>query len=95
MGNVKWGAAEGSQRRDSNFEFRFSTFQFLVSSFQFLFSRFRLSRVLWNYLREACGENDYARHCARARAEGASAMTAKQFYLAKLRRKYSRISRCC
>jgi len=49
----------------------------------------------WNYLREASGENDYGRYRARALAEEGSAMTEEEFYLWQLRRKYSRINRCC
>ncbi|MGO9275111.1 MAG: CstA-like transporter-associated (seleno)protein [Terriglobia bacterium] len=52
-------------------------------------------RTAWNYLREVSGENDYARYRARARAEEGPAMTAEEFYLSHLRRKYSRINRCC
>jgi len=49
----------------------------------------------WNYLREASGENDYARYRARALAQEGSAMTEEEFYLWRVRRKYSRINRCC
>jgi hypothetical protein len=95
MGNGKWKTADGLSQQASSFEFRISSFEFPASSFQFLNSSFRLSRAVWSYLREACGENDYARHCARAQAEGTPAMTAERFYLWQLGRKYSRISRCC
>ena len=55
----------------------------------------RIFRTAWSYLREVSGENDYARYRTRALAQGGSAMTAEEFYLWQLRRKYSRISRCC
>ncbi len=50
---------------------------------------------LWTYLREACGENDYARYRARAPADRGCIMSPEEFYIWKLRQKYSRISRCC
>jgi len=52
-------------------------------------------RHLWRLLREACGENDYARCCADARARGQELPTPEAYYLAKLHRKYSRPTRCC
>ena len=64
-------------------------------------SLFWVSRLLtpvstfWNYLREASGENDYARYRAHALAREGSAMTEEEFYLWQLRRKYSQINRCC
>jgi hypothetical protein len=50
---------------------------------------------LWDLLREVCGENDYARCRARALGCGEEPPTPEAFYLAKLQRKYSRVSRCC
>ena len=59
-------------------------------------SRFRkLIRTLWNYLREATGENDYARYRNRARRQHDLLMTPQQFYLWQLTKKYSGIHRCC
>ena len=52
-------------------------------------------RKLWQYLRETCGENDYARYRARALRLGARPMTPDQFYLWQLQQKYSRPARCC
>jgi putative selenoprotein len=52
-------------------------------------------RAAWNYLREASGENDYARYRARALAQEGPVMTEEAFYLWQLHRKYSRINRCC
>ncbi len=51
--------------------------------------------VAWEWLREACGENDYARHCARAKILGVEPLTLQAFYLTQLHSKYSRPSRCC
>ena len=56
---------------------------------------FSLAGVCWRFLRELTGENDYARYCGHAGADGAPVMTAEQFYLHRLRQKYSRINRCC
>ena len=58
----------------------------------------RLHRVLelvWQYLRDVSGENDYARYRARTLAQGIALMSPGEFYLAQLRRKYSRINPCC
>ena len=54
-----------------------------------------LFRRLWDFFREVCGENDYARCRARALGCGEEAPTPEAFYLAKLQRKYSRLNRCC
>ncbi len=54
-----------------------------------------LMRTVWQYLREACGENDYARYRARALRKGSRPLPPDEFYLWKLRVKYSRVSRCC
>jgi putative selenoprotein len=54
-----------------------------------------LARAVWQYLREVSGENDYARYRARALAQSADPMPPAEFYLSRLRHKYSRISRCC
>jgi len=54
-----------------------------------------LAHVCWHFLKDVAGENDYARYSARARADGAPVMTAEEFYLHRLREKYSRINRCC
>lgn len=55
----------------------------------------KLMRSLWNYVREAAGENDYTRYRARARQQHDQLMTPQQFYLCQLRKKYSGIHRCC
>jgi hypothetical protein len=54
-----------------------------------------LIRILWHYLREACGENDYARYRARALQRGTQPLPRDEFYVWQLREKYSRINRCC
>jgi len=55
----------------------------------------RWIELVWQYLREVSGENDYARYRARALAQGIAPLSPGEFYVAQLRRKYSRINRCC
>lgn len=57
----------------------------------------KITRIVWHYLREVSGENDYERYRVRARASGLEVMTAEAFYLVRLRQKYLRPgpSRCC
>jgi len=54
-----------------------------------------IARIVWQYLRELSGENDYARYRARALGQGSRPMSPDEFYLWQLRQKYSRINRCC
>ncbi len=55
----------------------------------------KIAQIIWQYLREVCGENDYARYQARARAFGVEPLTPQAFYVSQLRHKYSRPNRCC
>ena len=52
-------------------------------------------RTLWEYLREASGEKDYARYRAHVLASGREPLSLQAFYLARWEHKYSRPSRCC
>ncbi len=52
-------------------------------------------RTVWQFLREACGEKDYARYRARILALGGRPLTTEAFYLRQLQHKYSQPSRCC
>ena len=52
-------------------------------------------RIIWQYLREVSGENDYARYQARALGQQAKPMSPGEFYVWQVRQKYSRINRCC
>lgn len=52
-------------------------------------------RLLWNYLREVSGENDYARYRTRMMAEGGAPLSKREFYNQRLQEKYSRPNRCC
>ena len=51
--------------------------------------------TFWQFLCDVTGENDYPRYCARERAQGRQPVTRQAFYLWKINRQYSRISRCC
>ena len=55
----------------------------------------RSIRIVWDYLREVAGENDYARYRTRALGGAGGVMSPKEFYVWQLRQKYSRVSRCC
>ena len=55
----------------------------------------RAINIVWQFLREACGENDYARYCEAAASRGESRLSQEAFYLLKLNNKYSRPNRCC
>jgi hypothetical protein len=55
----------------------------------------KLIRRAWQFLRDATGENDYARYQAFTLSQGDSPMPPKAFYLSQLQRKYSRPNRCC
>lgn len=50
---------------------------------------------LWEYLREVCGENDYARYQRHMLSRDGRLMTPAEFYLWKQRHKYARPNRCC
>ncbi len=54
-----------------------------------------LVRILWEYVREVSGENDYARYRARILAQGGRPLAPVDFYLSQQQHKYSRINRCC
>jgi len=52
-------------------------------------------RMLWEYLREVAGENDYLRYRNSSMARGEEPLTPQEFYLQQVQRRYSRISHCC
>jgi hypothetical protein len=54
-----------------------------------------LIRIVWQYVREVSGEEDYRHYRARVLARGEIPLPADAFYLRQLRKKYSGISRCC
>jgi uncharacterized short protein YbdD (DUF466 family) len=57
----------------------------------------RLLRRFWHGLREWCGDAAYERyvHTAATKSASSPTLTAKEFYLEQLRRRYSRPNRCC
>lgn len=55
----------------------------------------KLIRMAWQFLREASGENAYARYRTFALRHGHSPMSPEAFYLSQLQKKYSRPNRCC
>jgi uncharacterized short protein YbdD (DUF466 family) len=61
-------------------------------------SGIRLLRRLWRGLREWCGDAAYERYlrsAARKSEPPNRALTAEQFYVEQLERRYSRPNRCC
>ena len=48
----------------------------------------------WAWLRAVSGDDAYDAYVSR-RAPGGTAPTREQFYVDELRRKYSRLNRCC
>jgi uncharacterized short protein YbdD (DUF466 family) len=60
----------------------------------------RLLRRLWRGLREWSGDDAYDRYLRSARAQSGSSashapLTATEFYVDQLNRRYSRPNRCC
>jgi uncharacterized short protein YbdD (DUF466 family) len=54
-------------------------------------------RRFWRGLREWCGDAAYERYllAARHKSSSATTLTAEQFYIDQLNRRYSRPNRCC
>lgn len=52
---------------------------------------------VWQGVREWCGDAAYERYvrCANRRQDGSPVLTAAQFYVEQMNRKYSRPNRCC
>ena len=50
---------------------------------------------LWLFLRAVVGDLAYETYADRARRSSQPVMTREEFYLDSLRRRYSRVSRCC
>jgi len=57
----------------------------------------RWARRFWRGLREWCGDAAYERYLrsAATRAETCQKLTAEEFYVEQLNRRYSRPNRCC
>ncbi len=54
-------------------------------------------RAIWKILAELSGDAEYTRYCAHLRAHHPEQRlpSEREFYLSRLRDKYSRPSRCC
>ena len=54
-------------------------------------------RVLgaWDYLRAVMGDQAYERYLEVTTRQGTKPLSAKDFYLDSVKRRYSTISRCC
>jgi uncharacterized short protein YbdD (DUF466 family) len=52
-------------------------------------------RRVWEFAREIMGDRAYERYAKRVRQQGHAPMSAQEFYLNQLQRKYTRPSRCC
>lgn len=52
-------------------------------------------RKFWRGLRQWCGDSAYETYLACARQSGQKPLSAAEFYVEQLNRKYSRPSRCC
>jgi uncharacterized short protein YbdD (DUF466 family) len=52
-------------------------------------------RGAWDYLRAVMGDQAYERYLEVARRQGAKPLSAEEFYLDALKRRYSTVSRCC
>jgi uncharacterized short protein YbdD (DUF466 family) len=57
----------------------------------------RLLQKWWRLLGQVLGEGEYARYCEhlRDRHPERALPTAEEFYVSRLKEKYSRPSRCC
>lgn len=53
-------------------------------------------QTLWKAIREIFGDAAYERYLqAQSRRPGARVLTAEEFYVESLERRYSRVNRCC
>jgi uncharacterized short protein YbdD (DUF466 family) len=57
----------------------------------------RFAHRFWRGLREWCGDAAYERYLrsSAAHGEGCPRLTAQEFYVEQLNRRYSRPNRCC
>jgi uncharacterized short protein YbdD (DUF466 family) len=56
----------------------------------------RLARRLWRGMREWCGDAAYERYLrSSAQSSARRVLTAEEFYVEQLNRRYSRPNRCC
>ena len=52
-------------------------------------------RGVWNYVRAVMGDQAYERYLEVARRDGVKPLSAEDFYVESLERRYSTVSRCC
>jgi hypothetical protein len=55
----------------------------------------RLVRGGWWWLRQVSGDADYENYLRRAALNSCAPISAEEFYVHELRRKHSKINRCC
>jgi uncharacterized short protein YbdD (DUF466 family) len=55
----------------------------------------RIVRGGWWWLRQVSGDADYENYLRRAAQNSCAPISAEEFYLRELRRKHSKINRCC
>ncbi len=57
----------------------------------------RFARRLWRGVREWCGDTAYERYLRSsvAQSHGGPRLSAQEFYMQQLNRRYSRPNRCC
>ena len=60
-------------------------------------ARIALTRVhkAWNYVRAVMGDLAYERYLEVASRRGETPLSAQEFYVESVKRRYSTISRCC
>ncbi len=49
----------------------------------------------WNYVRAVMGDQAYERYLEISRRHGVAPLSAQEFYVDSVKRRYSTISRCC
>ncbi len=55
----------------------------------------RALRQTWNYVRAVMGDQAYERYVEVATRNGDRPLSAEEFYVDSLKRRYSTVSRCC
>ena len=50
---------------------------------------------VWDYVRAVMGDQAYERYLEVTKRTGAKPLSAQEFYLDSIKRRYSTISRCC
>lgn len=55
----------------------------------------RFARAGWWWLRQVSGDADYENYLRRSALNSCAPISAEEFYVRELRRKHSKINRCC